>query len=232
MPQRMLCSDTPLHTNNSSLLSTYFLTEDLSLLGLPLSHSSCYCNSVSSSKLWLLNMWAMCPQCQTQRQLQQMLREALKCIKDQHSILLNEPHNLAGLLPTSISISSINRRQNNSSFLCLIQPLIVPDQILFPRGYSFCSIGNCVLDKMQELLSANLKCSRKARRCVSGLLKTLTNHITALALMELTKHCWEQHGHSSDQRTLAGENSCLSEWQQIHKTTVRSEVFSLFISAP
>lgn len=32
------------------------------------------------------------------------------------------------------------------------------------------------------------------------LLKTLTNHISALALMELTKHCWEQHGHSTDQK--------------------------------
>lgn len=159
-----------------------------------------------------------------------MQRKTLKCIKDQHNILLNEPHNLAGLLPTSISISSINRRQNNSSFLCLIQPLIVPDQIQAPRGYSFCSVGNCVLDKMQELLSANAKHSRKARRCVSGLLKTLTNHITALALMELTKHCWDQHGHSSGQKTLA--SSCLSERQQIHRTTVRSGFFPCFVSAP
>lgn len=56
------------------------------------------------------------------------------------------------------------------------------------------------------------------------LLKTLTNHISALALMELTKHCWEQHGHSSDQKkkTLAS----LSERQQIHTTTVRSGLFS------
>lgn len=70
------------------------------------------------------------------------LRESLRCAKDQHSILVNEPHNLAGLPPTSISISSINRRQNNSNFLYIMQPLIVPDQVLAPRGYSFCSVGN------------------------------------------------------------------------------------------
>lgn len=70
------------------------------------------------------------------------LRERLWCVNDQHSILLNEPHNLAGLSPTSISISFINRRHNNSNFLYIMQPLIVPDQVLAPRGYSFCSIGN------------------------------------------------------------------------------------------
>lgn len=74
---------------------------------------------------------------------------------------------------------------------------------------------------MQQLLSANVKCRRKARRCVSGLLTILTNHITALVLMELTKHCWEQHRHH---KTPA--SSCLSERQQIHTTTVRWGFFS------
>lgn len=113
----------------------------------------------------------------------------LNSVKDQHSILLNEPHNLAVLPLTSISISSINRRQNNSNFLYIMQPLIVPDQILAPRGYSFCSIGNHVLDKMQQLFSANVKCYRKPRRCVWRLLITLISHITALALTEHANHC-------------------------------------------
>lgn len=146
MPQRMLCSDTPLHTNNSgALITPQHILIDLRFV--PLSHFSCYCNSVRSSKSLVLNMWGYVPTIPNTKELQQTQRGTLKCIKDQHSILLNEPHNLAGLLPTSISISSINRRQNNSNFLCLIQPLIIPDQTLAPRGYSFCSIGNCVLDK-------------------------------------------------------------------------------------
>lgn len=157
------------------------------------------------------------------------LKDNLWCLKDQYSILLNEPHNLAVLPPTSISISSINRRQNNSNFLCIMQPLIVPDQILAPRGYSFCSIGNHVLDKMQKLLSANVKCCRKPRRRVWRLLITLIYHITALSLTEHANHCWEQHGYSSDQKTLA--SSCSSERQQIHTTTVRSGFFPP-VSAP
>lgn len=147
------------------------------------------------------------------------LKETLRCIEDQHSILLNEPHNLAVLPPTSISISSINRRRNNSSFLYIMQPLIAPDQILAPRGYSFCSVGNHLLDKMQQLSSTNVKCCRKPRRHIWILLITLIYHITALALTEHANHCWEQHGCSSDQKALA--SSCSAERQQIHTTTVR-----------
>lgn len=73
-----------------------------------------------------------------------------------------------------------------------MQPLIVPDQILAPSGYSFCSVGNHVLDKIQQLLSANVKRCRKPRRRAWNLLVTLIYHISTLALPEHTNHCGEQ----------------------------------------